>query len=99
MGKKSVSIVLLGVALAVGAANAQVVVRTAPPPPRKEVRVARPGAGYLWQGGYYRWDGRAYVWAPGVWVRPPQPYYHHWVPGHWRKRGGGWVWVEGHWKR
>ncbi len=22
-----------------------------------------------------------------------------WVPGHWDRRGHGWVWVPGHWRR
>jgi hypothetical protein len=22
----------------------------------------------------------------------------HWVPGHWDRRGGGYVWIEGHWR-
>jgi hypothetical protein len=21
-----------------------------------------------------------------------------WVPGHWKKKRGGWVWVSGHWR-
>ncbi|MBV8070603.1 MAG: YXWGXW repeat-containing protein [Acidobacteriaceae bacterium] len=90
---------LLGLALAVGSANAQVYVRTAPPPPRKDVIVVRPGPGYVWQAGYYRWDGRVYVWVPGRWLRPPQAYYHSWVPGYWKQTPRGWVWVQGHWVR
>ncbi|MGA8029572.1 MAG: hypothetical protein WB992_20715 [Bryobacteraceae bacterium] len=90
---------LLGLALAVGSANAQIYVRIGPPPPRREVVVARPGPGYIWVAGYHRWDGNAYVWVPGQWTLPPQPYYHRWVPGHWRRRSQGWFWVEGHWRR
>jgi hypothetical protein len=97
---KILSTALLGVALAVGSANAQVYVRIGPPPPpRREVIVTRPGPGYVWVPGYHRWEGGAYVWVPGRWVLPPQPYYHRWVPGHWRETPRGWVWVEGHWRR
>jgi hypothetical protein len=30
---------------------------------------------------------------------PPRPYYHRWVPGHWRSTPRGYVWIEGHWAR
>ncbi len=93
------STALLGLALAVGSANAQIYVRIGPPPPRREVIVARPGPQYVWQRGYHRWDGNRYVWVPGAWVEPPQRYYHHWVPGHWRHTPRGYIWVEGHWRR
>lgn len=97
--KKTLSTAFLGLALALASANAQVVVRIGPPPPRREVIVTRPGAHHVWVAGYHRWDGRQYVWTPGTWVVPPQPYYHRWVAGHWRRAPGGWVWVEGHWAR
>ena len=96
---KIVSTALLGIALAIGSANAQVVVRIGPPPPRREVIVERPSPRHIWVAGYHRWDGRQYVWTPGTWVVPPQPYYHRWVAGHWRHAPGGWVFVEGHWAR
>jgi hypothetical protein len=96
---KFVPTALLGLALAVGSAQAQVVVRIGPPPPpRREVIIARPGPGYVWRAGYYRFDGRAYAWEPGVWVLPPRPEYHHWVPGHWRRTPEGHIWIEGHWR-
>ncbi len=96
---KLISTAVLGIALAVGSANAQVYVRIGPPPPRREVIVAQPGPNYVWVPGYHRWEGNAYVWVPGTWVVPPQPYYHRWVAGHWRHTWHGWVWVEGHWRR
>ena len=96
---KFFSSALLGFVLAIGSANAQVVVRIGPPPPRREVIVERPGPRYVWVAGYHRWDGGNYVWTPGAWVVPPQPYYHRWVAGHWRRAHGGWVWVDGHWAR
>ena len=97
--KKILSTTLLGIALAVGSAQAQVFVRIAPPPPRHEVIIERPGPQHVWVAGYHRWDGRQYAWVPGTWVVPPQPYYHRWVPGHWRHAPGGWLWVEGRWAR
>ncbi len=96
---KIVSTALLGIALAIGSAHAQVYVRIGPPPPRREVIVERPGPRYVWVSGYHRWDGRQYVWAPGMWVLPPQPYYRRWVAGHWRHVHGGWMWMAGHWAR
>lgn len=96
---KILATALFGMALAVGSANAQVVVRVAPPPRPHEVIVERPSPHHVWVAGYHRWDGAHYVWVPGVWTVPPQPYYHRWVPGHWRHTPGGYVWVEGHWAR
>ena len=94
---KIVSTALLGVALAVGSANAQIYVRIGPPPPPKEVVVARPGPQYVWVKGYQRWDGNAYVWVPGRWVVPPRP-HAVWVEGKWAHRSKGWVWIEGRWR-
>lgn len=88
---------LLGVALAVGSANAQIYVRIGPPPPRREVVVVRPGPQYVWVKGYHRWDGNQYVWVPGAWVMPPRP-RAVWVDGRWVHRSQGWIWVEGRWR-
>lgn len=95
--KTFLSSLVLGATLAIGAANAQIYVRIGPPPPRREVVVARPGPQYVWVGGYHRWDGNRYNWQPGSWVLPPGR-YHHWVPGHWRNSRRGYYWVEGHWR-
>jgi hypothetical protein len=95
--KKMLSTALLGVALAVGSANAQIYVRIGPPPPRKEVLVVRPGPEYVWVKGYHRWDGNQYVWVPGSWVVPPRP-HARWVDGRWVHRRQGWIWVEGRWR-
>lgn len=99
MKKTIFSTALLGLALAVGSANAQVYVRIGPPHPHHEVIGVRPSPHHVWVAGYHRWDGHAYVWVPGVWTVPPQPYYHRWVPGHWRETPHGWVWINGHWAR
>ncbi|HXB62186.1 MAG TPA: hypothetical protein VNU94_04970 [Acidobacteriaceae bacterium] len=90
-----------GTLLAVGtAANAQVVVRIGPPPPRPvEVVPAPPPehADWVWQPGYHQWDGNQYVWVPGHYEQPPHP-HARWVPGHWSHRNGGYVWIDGHWR-
>jgi hypothetical protein len=90
-------IMACGIMLGVGAASAQVIIRTPPP----AVIVERPGpplhAGWVWVGGFYRWDGRRYVWVPGHWVAPPRP-RAVWIPGRWVPRGGGYVWVAGYWR-
>lgn len=88
---------LVGGFLAVGAANAEVVVRIGPPAPVVEHRPVAPGQGYVWTPGYHRWDGNRYVWSSGQWVRPPHA-HAHWVPAHWVHRHHGWVLVEGHWR-
>lgn len=78
-------------------AGAVVYVRVAPPPPPVEVKIASPGRGYVWVGGYHRWSGAAYVWVPGRWALPPRAGVI-WVPGHWKHTSHGWHWVAGIWK-
>lgn len=98
--KKFLPTVACGLLLVAGIAQAQVVVRIGPPPPRPvEVvpPVPREHPGWAWHDGYHRWDGHRYVWVPGYYAQPP--YAHaRWVQGHWDHRGGGYVWVEGHWR-
>lgn len=83
--------------LAAGAAQAQVVVHVAPPPPVVERPGPVPSGGWVWVGGHHRWDGRRYVWVPGHYVRPPRP-HAVWIPGRWVPRQGGYVYVAGHWR-
>ena len=64
------------------------------PPPRSEYVPAPPGRGYIWRHGYWHWNGRSYVWFRGAYVRR-RPGYHHWVPGHWGRRGH---WIRAHWR-
>ena len=97
MLRKSLITSALGLFLAIGAANAEVVIRVGPPAPVVEHRVVAPGPGYVWTGGYHRWDGRAYVWVPGAWVRPPRA-HAVWVAPHYVHRNGGYVFVEGRWR-
>ena len=70
------------------------VTNEAPPPPREEVAVARPG--YLWIHGHWVWTGGHWLWRGGYYARerPNQVY----VEGRWEPRGRGHVWVEGGWR-
>jgi hypothetical protein len=82
---------------AIGTANAQIVVRIGPPPPRpvEVVPAERPGS--VWVAGYHRWDGHRYVWVKGHYAHPPHP-GAVWVAGDWREERGGHVWHEGYWR-
>lgn len=71
-------------------------INVAPPAPRYERVVVRPG--YAWHPGYYQWEGprRRYVWVGGYYMRARAG--HAWVPAHWRQGPhGGWHFVRGHW--
>ncbi|MBS0574934.1 MAG: YXWGXW repeat-containing protein [Proteobacteria bacterium] len=71
-------------------------INVAPPPPRYERVVVRPG--YVWVPGHYNWDGRyrRYVWVGGYYVA--DRHGHRWVPAHWQQGPrGGWHFRPGHW--
>jgi hypothetical protein len=76
-----------------------VIIRDAPPPPRRErySERDRPSRNHVWVAGYWRYDGRAYVWIPGRWDLPPRG-YRDWEGPRWENRGGGYVFIEGHWR-
>jgi hypothetical protein len=76
---------------------AEVIVPTAPPPPRYEVIPTPPREFVEWRPGHWHWDGREYAWIPGEYVERPRR-EARWEPGHWAERPNGWVWVEGHWR-
>lgn len=96
--KRNLLIAASAIFLTVGAANAQVVIRIGPPPPRPvEVVPAPPHEGYVWVPGYHRWDGHGYVWVHGAYRRPPHA-GAVWVEGDWREERGGHVWHAGYWK-
>jgi hypothetical protein len=72
--KKQLLTAAFAALLACSAAQAQVVVRLGPPPPRHVENVpARPigHPAWVWVPGFHRWDGRSYVWVPGHYVEPP----------------------------
>lgn len=78
------------------AQQGEIIIRTAPPAPRAEVR-GSVRAGYEWVPGYWRWEGRRHVWVGGHWERVRRGYY--WEPARWDRRGGGWVFIPGRWVR
>ncbi len=90
-------------AVPTSSASAQAVVArayitvAAPPAAIVETVPVRPGAAYVWIGGYHRWDGRRYVWAPGYWGLPPRG-RTVWVPGRWAYERRGWYWTGGYWR-
>ncbi|HEV2426270.1 MAG TPA: YXWGXW repeat-containing protein [Terriglobia bacterium] len=94
---KKFYLLIFGVLLTAGLANAQVVIRIGPPAPVHERIGVRPGPGYVWRPGWHEWRGGAYVWVPGTWVLPPRP-RARWIPAHYRRVRGGWVFVPGHWR-
>ncbi len=70
----------------------------APPPPRYERVVVRPG--YVWTPGYWRWSGRRYVWVGGYYLRA-RPGHYYVGPAGIRtalrigRRAGGSTWATG----
>lgn len=73
---------------------ANIIIETAPPPPRSE-RVPSARRGYVWTPGYWDWKGRKYVWVKGSYVKARPGYVYHepkWEQhdGKWQKQGGSW---------
>jgi hypothetical protein len=78
----------------VGVAEAQVVVRVAPPAPREE-RMPGERRGMVWVPGYWDWNGRRYVWKAGHYMKARRGYRYRadtWEErnGSWQRRRGGW---------
>jgi hypothetical protein len=88
---------LLALAIGIGAAEAQVVVKIAPPHAPVERHGVAPSREHVWINGYHKWDGRAYVWEPGRWEKRPRP-HAVWVAPRWVHQHNGWVLVEGRWR-
>jgi len=90
---------LTGPALAQSQASIELVVPVAPPAPRVEVIPEIPSDRRdveYWQPGYWRWNGTAHEWHEGRYVTRPRA-GAVWIPGHWDRKGQGWIYVEGHW--
>jgi len=71
-----------------------VVIKKAPPAPRREaVPAAR--RGYEWTPGYWDWNGRRHDWVAGHWekVRPGYAYQR----AQWRQDRNGWHLDRGGW--
>jgi hypothetical protein len=80
----------------VAGAYVDVGIDIAPPAPRYERVVVRPG--YVWTPGYWRWDnaGRRHVWVGGVFVAERPGFV--WIPHRWdHGPDGRWHFQEGHW--
>jgi YXWGXW repeat-containing protein len=88
---------VLGLGLGIGAMQAEVVVRIAPPRAVVEQRGVRPSREHVWVGGYHRWDGNAYAWQAGRWEAPPRP-RAVWVAPRWEHRHDGYYFREGRWR-
>ena len=88
---------VLGLGLGIGAMQAEVVVKVAPPRAIVEHRSVRPSPNHVWIGGYHRWDGNAYAWQAGHWEAPPRP-HAVWVAPRYQHRHDGYVFVEGRWR-
>src|SRR5215472_10279563 len=85
--------------LAANPANAIVVRRPPPAPPRGATMAIHrsPRHGMVWRPGYYRWRGGRYRWSSGRWVHPPRA-GAIWVPPVWRHTPGGYAFVAGRWR-
>ena len=90
----AVTVGMLTGAGVVQARNVEVEIGTAPPPDR-EVIIAAPRAGYVYERPHYAWDGRAYVWNEGKYIEErrghvyEQPRLEH--------RGEHFYFRSGHW--
>ena len=74
-----------------------VVVRTAPPPVRYEVRPAAPTQRSFWVPGHWKWTGVQYEWIGGHWETQRAGWVY--VNAHWDKLGGVWRYQQGYWRR
>ncbi|HVO89476.1 MAG TPA: hypothetical protein VMV45_13115 [Casimicrobiaceae bacterium] len=83
--------------MAVYAADFDVQLNVAPPPPRHEVIPASPGEGYVWAPGYWNWEGGQYRWQPGHYMQGHRG--ERWVGDRWEEREGRWSLNRGHWDR
>jgi hypothetical protein len=77
------------------AGQASYVVETedAPPPPREERIVSRPG--YVWVQGNWARRGSHWRWRSGHYERERTDMVY--VHGRWDRRGRSYVWVDGGW--
>lgn len=78
------------------AMSANIIIETAPPPPRAE-RVPAARRGYVWVPGYWNWQNRRHVWVKGTWVRERKGYTYHQPT--WEQRDGKWQMERGNWVR
>jgi YXWGXW repeat-containing protein len=67
-----------------------------PPSPRYERRAPRPGANYVWVGGFWNWDNRNWRWVPGRWETRVAP-EAYWIPARYIRTHRGYIYEPGHW--
>jgi hypothetical protein len=67
-----------------------------PPAARFERRGHRPGADYVWVGGFWNSDGRQWRWVPGRWELRVAP-DAYWIPSRYIRSGRGYIYEPGHW--
>jgi hypothetical protein len=80
----------------VPAANAALIVRVAPPPPREEI-IPAPRSGHVWSAGHWEWRNRHHQWVGGTWVRERRGY--HYSQPTWVENNGRWRMERGNWRR
>lgn len=68
----------------------------APPPPRVEVRMARPSRAHVWIGGYWDRQDDRWAWAPGRWEEPSQR-GSRWIRPQYRREGEAYRYEPGRW--
>jgi hypothetical protein len=86
----------LGTVVAPAAMARDVIIRTAPPPPRAET-VPPPRHGYVWAPGHWEWRHGHHAWVGGTWLREHRGYTYR-APN-WVERNGGWTMDRGGWAR
>ena len=85
---------MLAGAGAAQAASVEVEIGVAPPPER-QVIIAEPRAGYIYERPHYRWDGHAYVWSEGRYIEERRG--HVYVQPEIAHRGEHYYFRSGHW--
>ena len=89
-------LVIGALALPVYAADVEVQINAAPPPPVKvEVSPPAPRTGYIYEPGHYNWDGQKYQWQDSRYIeaRPGRTY----TPTTVEKKGDVWIYKKGGW--
>ena len=97
--------VMVGVGVSIGGGSSrhedyrheEIVIRYAPPAPRREyVRERdRPSPHHLWISGYWGWQGGRHEWVSGRWELPPRE-RARWIEPRWdRRRDGAYIFIEG----
>lgn len=76
-------------------AGTQLLVDSAPPPPRIENVPHRDG--FIWASGHWEWSGHSWSWVDGSYQYDQR--HAHWIPDGWQPEGTQWRYVPGHWQR